>query len=65
MVQQISYAQEIKGLVETQEVAVNNSLKALFPFLKKQGLLSGGEFCCVSHILIKEDIIRFYLEIVI
>jgi len=39
MVQQMSCAQEIKELVETQEVAVNSSLKTLHPFLDKEGLL--------------------------
>ena len=42
MVQQISYAQEIKELGEKQEVAVNSSLKTTHPFLDKENLLRFG-----------------------
>jgi len=39
MVQQISYAQEIKDLMEHQEVAATSSLKTLHPFIDQEGLL--------------------------
>jgi hypothetical protein len=39
MVQQISYSQEIKDLMELQEVATNSSLKTLPPFIDQEGLL--------------------------
>jgi len=42
MVQQISYAQEMKDLMEKQEVAVCSSLKTLHPFIHKEGLLRVG-----------------------
>ena len=42
MVQQISYAQEIKDLVEQHEVAVTSSLKTLHPFIDQEGLLRLG-----------------------
>jgi hypothetical protein len=42
VVQQISYVQEFKELTETQEVAVNSSLKTLHPFIDKEGLLRVG-----------------------
>ena len=42
MVQQISYAQEIKDLMEHQEVAATSSLKTLHPFIDQEGLLRGG-----------------------
>jgi len=42
MVQQISYAQEIRNLMEQQEVAVSSSLKTLHPFIDKDGLLRVG-----------------------
>jgi hypothetical protein len=41
-VQQISYAQELKELTETQEVAGNSCLKTLHPFIDKEGLLRVG-----------------------
>ena len=42
MVQQIPYAQEIKDLIEQQEVASSSSLKTLQPFIDKEGLLRFG-----------------------
>jgi len=42
MVQQISYAQEIRNLMEQQEVAASRSLKTLHPFINKEGLLRVG-----------------------
>jgi hypothetical protein len=39
MVQQTSYAQEIKDLMKQQEVAATNSLKTLYPFIDQDGLL--------------------------
>jgi len=42
MVQQISYAQEMKNLMEQQEVAASSSLKTLHPFMDKEGLLGVG-----------------------
>jgi len=42
MVQQISYAQEIRNLMEQQEVAASSSLKTLHPLIDKEGLLRVG-----------------------
>jgi hypothetical protein len=42
MVPQISYAQEMKDLMEHQEVAANSSLKTLHPFIEQEGLLRVG-----------------------
>jgi len=42
VVQQMCYAQEIKELGETQEVAVNSSIKTLHPFIDKERLLRVG-----------------------
>jgi len=42
MVQQISYAQEMKNLMEQQEVSATSSLKTLHPFIDKEGLLRVG-----------------------
>ena len=42
IVQQISYAQEIRNLMEQQEVAASISLKTLLPFIDKEGLLRVG-----------------------
>jgi len=42
MVQEISYAQEMKKLMEKQEVAASNSLKTLHPFIDKECLLRVG-----------------------
>jgi len=42
IVQQISYAQEIRNLMEQQEVAASSSLKTLHPFIDKEGLLRLG-----------------------
>jgi len=42
MVQQISYAQEIRNVMEQQEVAASSSLKTLHPFIDKEGLLRVG-----------------------
>ena len=42
MVQQNSFAQEIKDLMEQQEVASSSSLKTLHPFIDKEGLLRVG-----------------------
>ena len=42
MVQQISYAQELKDLMEIQEVGVTSSLKTLHPFIDQEGLLRVG-----------------------
>ena len=42
MVQQNSYAQDVKKLMEKQEVATNNFLKTLQPFIDQEGLLTGG-----------------------
>ena len=42
MVQQISYAQEMKDLMEHQEVSATGSLKTLHPFRDQEGLLRVG-----------------------
>jgi hypothetical protein len=42
MVQQISYAQEMKYLMEQQEVAATSSLKTLQQFIDQKGLLRVG-----------------------
>jgi len=42
MVQQISYAQEMKDLMEHQEVTATSSLKTLHPFIDQEGLLRVG-----------------------
>jgi hypothetical protein len=42
MVQQISYVQEIKDLIELQEGAAASSLKTLHPFIDKEGLRRVG-----------------------
>jgi len=42
MIQQISYAQEMKDLMEQQEVTASSSLKTLHPFIDKKGLLRVG-----------------------
>jgi hypothetical protein len=42
MVQQISYAQEFKDLMEHQDVAATCSLKILHPFIDPEGLLRVG-----------------------
>jgi hypothetical protein len=42
VVQQISYAQEIKDLMEEQEVATTSSLKTVHPFIDKEDLLRVG-----------------------
>ena len=42
MVQQNSYKQEIKDLVELQEVSTTSSLKALHPFVDNEGILRVG-----------------------
>jgi hypothetical protein len=41
-VQQISYAQESKDLMEQQEVATTSSLKTLHPFIDQEGILRVG-----------------------
>ena len=40
--QQISYEQEIKDLVESQEISTISSLKTLHPFLDNEGILRVG-----------------------
>jgi hypothetical protein len=42
MVQQISFAQEIRDLTERQEVAANSALKMLHAFVDKEGILRVG-----------------------
>jgi len=42
MVQQISYAQEIRNLMEEQDVVANSSLKIVHPFIGKEDLLRLG-----------------------
>jgi len=42
MVQQISYALEMKNLMEQQEAATTCSLKTLYPLIYKEGLLRVG-----------------------
>jgi hypothetical protein len=42
MVQQMSYAQEIKQMMEQQEVTSTSSLKTLHPFIDQEGLLRVG-----------------------
>ena len=57
MVQPISYSQEIKMLEETQEVAVNSSLKTLHPFIDNECLLRvGGRLQQSTLLFIKQDI---------
>jgi len=43
MVQQISYAQGIRNLMEQQEVAASSSIKTLHPLIDKDGILRVGE----------------------
>jgi hypothetical protein len=43
MVQQISYTQEMKDLMEQQEVASTSSLKTLHPFIDQESLLRVGQ----------------------
>jgi hypothetical protein len=38
----MSYAQEIKDLMEQQEVAATSSLKTMHPFIDQEGLLRVG-----------------------
>jgi len=42
MAQQISYAQEIKDLMEHQEIAATSSLKTLHPFIDQEDLIRVG-----------------------
>jgi hypothetical protein len=42
MVQHISYAQEMKDLIEQKEIASSSSLKTLHTFIDKEGLLRVG-----------------------
>ena len=42
MVQQISYTQEMKDLMEQKEVASSNSIETLHPFIDQEGLLRVG-----------------------
>jgi hypothetical protein len=42
MVQQTSYAQEVKDLKGQGEVATNSSLKTLYPFIEQEGILRVG-----------------------
>ena len=42
MVQHISYAQEMKDLLEHQEVSATSSLKTLHPFIDQEGFLRMG-----------------------
>ena len=42
MVQQISYTQEMKDLMEQQEIASASSIKTLHPFIDQEGLLRVG-----------------------
>jgi len=42
LVQQISYGQEIKDLLESQEVSTTSSLKTLHPFIDDKGILRVG-----------------------
>jgi len=42
LVQQISYVQELKDLMEQQEIATTSSIKTLHPFIDKEGLLRVG-----------------------
>ena len=42
IVQQISYEQEIKDLLECQEVLLTSSLKTLHPFIDDKGILRVG-----------------------
>jgi hypothetical protein len=42
MVQQTSYAQEVKNLTGQGEVATTSSLKTLWPFIDQEGILRVG-----------------------
>jgi hypothetical protein len=42
MIQQISYAKEMKDLMQNQEFAATSSLKTLHPFSDQEGLRLGG-----------------------
>ena len=42
IVQKISYGQDMRSLMEQQEVAASSSLKTLHPFIDKGGLLRVG-----------------------
>ena len=50
MVQKISYAPEIRNLMEQQEVAASSALKTLHPFIDKEGLFREGGRLQVSTI---------------
>jgi len=63
MVQQVSYAQEIKGLGEKQEVAVNSSFKNLNLSWKMKVSSELGVYYNIPNLLIKKGIRRFYLQI--
>jgi hypothetical protein len=53
MVQQISYAQEMKDLLEHQKVAANSSLKMLHPFIDQEVSSEWGDDYNNPHFLIK------------
>ena len=59
MVKQMSYAQQIKELVHTQEFAVNSTLKTLHHIIDKEGLFrvpSNSTHLSPGHFLIGEPL---------
>jgi len=56
MVQKISHAQEIRNLMEQQQVAASSSLKTLHPFIVKEGLIRMGVVYTNPCFLIKQRI---------
>jgi len=53
IVQQFSYAQKIRNVMEQQEVATSSSLKTLHPFIDKEGFSEWEEDYSNPRFLIK------------
>ena len=56
MAQQISYAQEMKDLMEKQQVTTSSSLKSLHPFIDKEDFIRVGNDCNNPCFLTKQCI---------
>ena len=61
MAQQISYAQEVKELMEQQRVAATSSLKTLHPFINQEGLPTGEDEYNSIVVPCREHFVLFYL----
>jgi len=59
MVQQFPYAEEMKNVMEQQEVATSSFLMTMQSFIDKVGFSDWEEDCCNSRFLIKQCIRRF------